>query len=289
MIKSNASAQPTPPELRLGVKGLSAQERRLLQVVVRMSEVETRGGMPRIKLVGDSEAAEADVLLIDTQDPDAIAWANRHDWWMHKPVIWLDASRVPEGHLMAKRPMQWTMLPELLARALESRARASGYNQLAPMPQKRPSLLLVDDSSIARTKLRSFLALRGCDTTEAASVQECLAIAAHVHFDMVFMDVEMPNADGYEGCRRIKGLARAGGSLPVVMLTSKSSPFDRIRGKIAGCDSYMTKPIDATRLDKVLAQFAPGSHALASLAVRQSRYVARPPAPTGTITVLGVA
>ncbi|HEY8049741.1 MAG TPA: response regulator, partial [Ramlibacter sp.] len=67
----------------------------------------------------------------------------------------------------------------------------------------------------------------------------------------VFMDVLMPGVDGFEACRRIK--ARRG-ALPVVMLTSKSSPFDRVRGKIAGCDTYLTKPVDIVQLRDALGR-----------------------------------
>jgi twitching motility two-component system response regulator PilG len=67
------------------------------------------------------------------------------------------------------------------------------------------------------------------------------------------MDVVMPGVDGYEGCREIKRLQRRQ-VLPVVMLTSKSSPFDRIRGRMAGCDAYLAKPVDDEELKHVLAR-----------------------------------
>jgi DNA-binding response OmpR family regulator len=63
----------------------------------------------------------------------------------------------------------------------------------------------------------------------------------------------MPDTDGYEGCRKIKSLKSSIGHLAVVMLTSKASPFDRIRGKMAGCDAYLTKPVEPARLYEVLA------------------------------------
>lgn len=45
----------------------------------------------------------------------------------------------------------------------------------------------------------------------------------------------------------------------VVMLTSRSSPFDKLRGSLAGCDEYLTKPLDEDRLLEVIAQFLPSS------------------------------
>ena len=67
----------------------------------------------------------------------------------------------------------------------------------------------------------------------------------------------MPGADGYEVCRSIKKGAYTR-STPVLMLTSRSSPFDRARGALAGCDSYLVKPITwetfFNAIDKVLAK-----------------------------------
>ena len=83
------------------------------------------------------------------------------------------------------------------------------------------------------------------------------------------MDVLMPGIDGFEACRRIKA-KRA--KLPVVMLTSKSSPFDRVRGKMAGCDTYLTKPVDPAQLREVLARHVP----LAATARELARETTRP-------------
>jgi two-component system, cell cycle response regulator len=69
------------------------------------------------------------------------------------------------------------------------------------------------------------------------------------------MDVLMPDMDGYEGCKRIRSLKAKIGALPVLMLTSKSSPFDRIRGKMAGCDAYLTKPVQPELLHAALAPY----------------------------------
>ncbi len=129
------------------------------------------------------------------------------------------------------------------------------------------------------------VAQRGCDASEAASVEECLTLVARERYDLIFMDVMMPGVDGYEGCRRVKAATRTAGGLPVVMLTSKSSPFDRIRGKFAGCDAYLTKPVDAQRLDQVLAQYAPGSH---SAARRLAHEVSRP-APLAPASAIATA
>jgi twitching motility two-component system response regulator PilG len=74
------------------------------------------------------------------------------------------------------------------------------------------------------------------------------------NIDLVFLDVMLPGADGYQICKTIKK-NRLKNSVPVVMLTSKSSPFDRVKGSLAGCDSYLTKPVEFRKLVEVLEKF----------------------------------
>jgi twitching motility two-component system response regulator PilG len=63
--------------------------------------------------------------------------------------------------------------------------------------------------------------------------------------------------DGYQVCKLIKGNKQAVKRTAVVMLTSRSSPFDKLRGSLAGCDEYLTKPVDENHLLEVIAKFLP--------------------------------
>jgi twitching motility two-component system response regulator PilG len=104
--------------------------------------------------------------------------------------------------------------------------------------------LVVDDSATVRTQLRDALTQIGVVAEVADSANAALALLEHGRFDLALLDVVMPGADGYELCRTIKQNPYTRG-IPVVMLTSRSSPFDRARGALAGCDSYLTKPVTA--------------------------------------------
>lgn len=64
---------------------------------------------------------------------------------------------------------------------------------------------------------------------------------------LVFVDIMMPRLDGYQTCALIKSNARFA-STPVVMLSSKDGLFDRARGRIVGCDDYLTKPFSRDEL-----------------------------------------
>jgi two-component system, cell cycle response regulator len=262
------------PALRLAVKGLKPVERQLLQELVKVSQRRT----PRLEIVDEQRAREADVVVVDTRDPAAMAWAHERLWLAQRAVIWIDGTQAAPGHTLLRRPVQWPILPMVLARALEAGPDtaagapvAAPPDALSPLPAGgfTPQVLVVDDSAAMRAQLRSLLQPAGYEVTEAEGVAAALREIGQRHFDCVLMDVVMPDVDGYEGCHRIKaGAQSAGAAIPVVILTSRGSPFDHLRGKMAGCDAYLTKPVDPRHLAEVLAQQAgtprhapPASHA----------------------------
>jgi two-component system, cell cycle response regulator len=264
-------AEP-PPALRLFVRGFKPMEQRLLEGAVRLSERR----LPRLALLNEADAANADVLMIDGADEAAVAWLGSRPALAGKPTIWVDSRTARPGHTMTSRPVQWPMLPMLLARALENvpgpgwadsmpatPADMAGLNPAAPAPAPvaRVDLnhvLVVDDSLAVRNHLRSLLEARGIRVSEAACVREALAVVETERFTCALMDVLMPDMDGYEGCKRLKSMKSSIGKLPVVMLTSKASPFDRIRGKMAGCDAYLTKPVAPEQFYATLEAYISG-------------------------------
>jgi signal transduction histidine kinase/DNA-binding response OmpR family regulator len=73
--------------------------------------------------------------------------------------------------------------------------------------------------------------------------------------DIVFMDVQMPNMDGYETTRRIRAITSKGRHIPVIALTAGVTTQERDRSKAAGMDGFLTKPIDIVRLKEVLNKY----------------------------------
>jgi two-component system, cell cycle response regulator len=257
---------PTVPQvtsLKLMVQGFQPMERRLLAGTALLSQRR----LPRLDLIGEAEGETADVVMIDATDPLAMKWAADQPWLAHKTVIWVDAASAQRGHLVVRRPVQWPVIPMMLARLLEE--GQSGFTSLAAAPVARAlphrSVLVVDDSLAVRAYLRSLLEPRGYAVTAADSAETGIALASATPFACILMDVLMPGIDGYEACRRIKARTRSGSGPAIVMLTSKSSPFDRIRGKMAGCDAYLTKPVATEQLHEVVARYTarPASQSVA--------------------------
>jgi len=112
-------------------------------------------------------------------------------------------------------------------------------------------VLAVDDSPLMRTFLQNKLAPYGIHPEFAASGEEALFKISKQHYDLIFLDVMLPGMDGYDVCKMIKK-NKDNALMKVVMLTSKDKTFDKIRGTMAGCDGYLTKPVDEMKLRAII-------------------------------------
>ncbi len=112
-------------------------------------------------------------------------------------------------------------------------------------------VLAVDDSPLMRTFLQNKLAPYGIHPEFASSGEEALFKISKQHYDLIFLDVMLPGMDGYDVCKMIKK-NKDNALMKVVMLTSKDKTFDKIRGTMAGCDGYLTKPVDEMKLRGII-------------------------------------
>jgi two-component system response regulator MprA len=106
-------------------------------------------------------------------------------------------------------------------------------------------ILVVDDDRSVRDALRRALTLGGYEVDAAADGREALQRLTMGTPDAVVLDVGMPEVDGLEVCRRVRG---AGDRVPILMLTARDSVSDRIDGLDAGADDYLVKPFDLGEL-----------------------------------------
>lgn len=114
------------------------------------------------------------------------------------------------------------------------------------MTANQPIVLIVDDSKTILRTAKLFLepAYRVEPVDDG---YKALAAVEEIRPDILFLDVMMPRLDGYKVCQAIKNNP-AYEDMPIVILSSRDSPFDRARGTMMGCDDYLTKPFTKEQL-----------------------------------------
>jgi two-component system response regulator MprA len=109
-------------------------------------------------------------------------------------------------------------------------------------------VLVTDDERSVRSAVRRALTLEGYRVTEAEDGAQALAAIARERPDAVVLDVLMPEIDGLEVCRSLRG---RGDSIPILMLTARDTVDNRVQGLDAGADDYLVKPF---ALEELLAR-----------------------------------
>jgi len=120
-----------------------------------------------------------------------------------------------------------------------------------PVIVPRLNVLVVDDSFPVRKYMEHILprlVKEDLNIEYAMDGQEAMAMASHNVYDLIFLDVVMPGFDGYKVCKFIKKTQNP----YIVMLTGRKSPFDKVRGTMSGCDTYMVKPPKEKVLQKIV-------------------------------------
>ena len=122
-------------------------------------------------------------------------------------------------------------------------------------PKKRTiTALVVDDSLPVRIQMGLALRKFATHVDFAETGAKALEYIETDHYDIIFLDVILPDADGYELCKRIKTDGDRK-STPVIMLTSNSAPADHVKGLLAGCDTYLVKPVNGEVFREVVDEF----------------------------------
>lgn len=124
------------------------------------------------------------------------------------------------------------------------------------MPNEGPTfkVLVVDDSHTIRRSAEMFLQQGGHEVILADDGFDALTKVNDHQPQLIFCDILMPRLDGYQTCAIIKRNARFA-ETPVVMLSSKDGVFDKARGRMVGCEDYLTKPFTKDQLLAVVQQF----------------------------------
>ena len=110
------------------------------------------------------------------------------------------------------------------------------------------ALLMIEDDERLAGMVADYLSSSGYDVSHAPDAQSGLAQLAHTQPELVILDLMLPDMDGLQVCQRIRALPGAAGQVPVLMLTAKGDPMDRIIGLEMGADDYLPKPFEPREL-----------------------------------------
>lgn len=112
------------------------------------------------------------------------------------------------------------------------------------LQEETPHVLIVDDDLRTRTLLQRYLLENGYRASVAANGEEARRVLGSMEFDLLILDVMMPGISGFDLTKRV----RMASGVPVMLLTARGLPQDRIEGLECGADDYLTKPFEPREL-----------------------------------------
>jgi DNA-binding response OmpR family regulator len=105
-------------------------------------------------------------------------------------------------------------------------------------------ILIVDDESRIRSIIRKYAEFEGHTVTEAGDGMEAVVLCRKNTFDLIIMDIMMPELDGFSACREIRKITQT----PIIMLSARGEEYDKINGFELGIDDYVVKPFSPKEL-----------------------------------------
>ena len=105
-------------------------------------------------------------------------------------------------------------------------------------------ILVVDDEVRIRSIIKNYAEFEGHTVTEAADGMEAVRLCRSTGFDIVIMDIMMPELDGFSACREIRKVT----NIPIIMLSARGEEYDKINGFELGIDDYVVKPFSPKEL-----------------------------------------
>jgi two-component system cell cycle response regulator DivK len=125
------------------------------------------------------------------------------------------------------------------------------------MNQEKQVLLVVEDFEDSRFMLRRLLEIAGYRVVEASDGEQAVELAGQKRPALILMDLSLPKLDGLAATRKIRQ-HQTMGKVPILAVSAHDAPESRIEALEAGCDEYVTKPIDFDNLNALLKRFLPG-------------------------------
>lgn len=249
----------------LGVLGLTGTQRMVLASLCKLS----RNRRITYVLLDSASIRSADIAVVDSENAAAVEqWKDSLN--SNVPVILVSVAPLTnlESHQynLLKNHLSGGLL-QLLDRISVNELRqkapvivsdnvSPGRHSPASCRSALARALVIDDSLSVRTQMSLCLGKLGISCDLAEDGHQGLEKLEQKHYHLVFLDVILPDMDGYQVCKLIKRDPRTR-RMPVVMLTSKGSAINKLQGTIAGCDRYLVKPAAERDVVKVIKDFLP--------------------------------
>jgi len=266
----------------VAIFGIPEFERELVERIFSLSE--SRDNIYR--MVDEAQVHDADIALVDQSNAAAAGEFERlQSNGQELPSVIIPNGKDPETDFWVKRPFTAMRMLGALDKLVENQLSGANRPQRkAKAPAPAPSAtqtakptnaaasitddtvstpavaagiykaLVVDDSLPVRKQVNIALRRAGITAEFAEDAESALKLIESRSYDILFLDVVLPGKDGYEICKAVKR-DKNKKHIPVVMLTGKSSPFDKVKGKLSGCDAYLTKPVSLKEFNKTLSKW----------------------------------
>lgn len=165
------------------------------------------------------------------------------------PAVSMPVSALPQPAVIPPAKLELVQAP---ARLQDSAASSRSLPVAALSSGNRFRALVVDDSAAIQKSLQLKLATleQIADIDFADSGEAALAMAEARQYHLIFLDVMMPGLDGYETCARLRKKPEYK-KTPIIMVSGKTSPLDEVKGVMAGCTTYLTKPVQDDAFQKL--------------------------------------
>ena len=105
-------------------------------------------------------------------------------------------------------------------------------------------ILVADDEMRIRSVIRKYAEFEGHTVTEAGDGMEAVLLCRREKFDIIILDIMMPELDGFSACKEIRKIS----DTPIIMLSARGEEYDKINGFEAGADDYVVKPFSPREL-----------------------------------------
>ena len=106
------------------------------------------------------------------------------------------------------------------------------------------NILVVDDEARIRSIIKKYAEFEGHTITEAGDGMEAIRLCRSTQFDIIIMDIMMPELDGFSACREIRKITQ----VPIIILSARGEEYDKINGFSIGVDDYVVKPFSPKEL-----------------------------------------